>query len=171
MCWGGGGSNIEPCAGGGSAMKDKAAFSIVLRGTVLPRTGLGTVSVIPWKKVLIPKVCFFYCSTERNSECRSETFLFGGIARIPSEKTICFVFSVFRGIIFSRKFSTLLTSVAFTRKPILFSTWQKTLHDYYFNLLTKSSCEISSLYELSKHCIVMLPLQNPLLCIAAPVLQ
>jgi hypothetical protein len=51
----------------------------------------------------------YFCSTERNSELyslprkgserNSESFLFRGTARIPSEITICSVYSVFRGII------------------------------------------------------------------------
>jgi hypothetical protein len=59
----------------------------------------------------IPRVCFYFCSTERNSELfslprkgserKSERFLFRGTAGIQSEiTTICFVYSVFRGIIF-----------------------------------------------------------------------
>ncbi len=58
----------------------------------------------------IPRACFYFCSTEQNSElfflprkgweCNSESFLFHGTAGIPSEMTICSVYSVFRGIIF-----------------------------------------------------------------------
>ncbi len=57
----------------------------------------------------IPRVCFNLCPTERNfelfslrksSERNSESFLFRWTARIPSEITICSVYSVFRGIIF-----------------------------------------------------------------------
>ncbi len=59
----------------------------------------------------IPRVCFYFNSTERNSELfslpqkgserNSERFLFRGIAGIPSEITIYSIYSVFRGIIFS----------------------------------------------------------------------
>ncbi len=59
---------------------------------------------------IIPRVCFYFCSTERNSEMfsllrkgserNSENFFFRGTAGIPSEITICSVYSVFRGIIF-----------------------------------------------------------------------
>jgi hypothetical protein len=85
----------------------------------------------------IPRVCFYFCSTERNSELFSlprkgsegnsesillflfygtefrvvfssaegfgtefRRFLFRGTAGIPSEISLCSVFSVFRGIIF-----------------------------------------------------------------------
>jgi hypothetical protein len=92
----------------------------------------------------IPRVSFYFCSTERNSELFSlprkgsernsesmllflfhgtefrvvlssaegfgtefRRFLFRGTAGIPSEISICSVYSVFRGIIFCRKFPTL----------------------------------------------------------------
>jgi hypothetical protein len=58
----------------------------------------------------IPRVCFYFCSTERNSELlplprkgserNSERFLFRGTAGIPSEILLCYVYSVFRGILF-----------------------------------------------------------------------
>ncbi len=58
----------------------------------------------------IRMVCFYFCSAERNSELfylpgkgserNSERFLFRGTAGIPSEITICSVYSVFHGIIF-----------------------------------------------------------------------
>ncbi len=74
----------------------------------------------------ILKVCFYYCSTERNSELfslqrngserNSESFLFRGTAEIPSELTICFVYSVVRGIVFCRKFPSLhATGIQFLR--------------------------------------------------------
>ena len=54
--------------------------------------------------------CFYFCSTERNSELfslprkglerNSESCLFRGTAGIPSEIPICSGYSVFRGIIF-----------------------------------------------------------------------
>ncbi len=57
-----------------------------------------------------------FCSTERNSELfslprkgserNSVSFLFRGTAGIPPEIIICSVYSVFRGIIFCRKFPT-----------------------------------------------------------------
>ncbi len=66
----------------------------------------------------IPRVCFYFCSMERNSELfsflrkgserNSESFLFRGTAEVPPEITICSVYPVFRGIIFCRKFPTLL---------------------------------------------------------------
>ncbi len=92
-----------------------------------PRNRLGTLSVIPRKKVLIsrqsehfsltrfgsagiPKVCFYFCSTVRNSEHfslprngserNSDGLLFPGIAGIQPEQTSCSVCSVFHGIIF-----------------------------------------------------------------------
>jgi hypothetical protein len=56
------------------------------------------------------KVCLYFCSMEWNSEHfylprngserNLESFLFSGTAGIPSELTICSVYSVFRGIIF-----------------------------------------------------------------------
>jgi hypothetical protein len=64
----------------------------------------------------IPRVCFNFCSTERNSEqfslprkgseWNSERFLFRGTAGIPSEWTICSVYSFFRGIIFLSEIPT-----------------------------------------------------------------
>jgi hypothetical protein len=59
-------------------------------------------------------VYFYFCSTERNSELFSlprkgserNCFLFHGTTGIPLEITICSVYSVFRGIIFCRKFPT-----------------------------------------------------------------
>ncbi len=55
-------------------------------------------------------VYFYFCSSERNSEVvfssaegfgtEFRDFLFRGITGIPSEITICSVYSVFRGIIF-----------------------------------------------------------------------
>ncbi len=55
-------------------------------------------------------VYFYFCSSERNSEVvfssaegfgtEFRDFLFPGITGIPSEITICSVYSVFRGIIF-----------------------------------------------------------------------
>jgi hypothetical protein len=58
----------------------------------------------------ILRVCFYFCSTERNSqffslplkgsERNSERFLFRGTAGIPSELIICSVYSVFHGFIF-----------------------------------------------------------------------
>ncbi len=64
-----------------------------------------------WKGIL--RICFYFCSRERNSELfslprkgperNSENFLFHGTAGIPSDITICSVYSVysvFRGIIF-----------------------------------------------------------------------
>jgi hypothetical protein len=76
----------------------------------------------------IPRVCFYFCSTERNSELfflpqksserNSEGFLFRGIAGILSEITICSVYSVFRGIIFCRKFPTLVYSLCRFRKVL-----------------------------------------------------
>jgi hypothetical protein len=57
------------------------------------------------------RVCFYFCSTERNSELfslprkglerNSERFLFLGTAGIPSEITICSVYSIFHGIFLS----------------------------------------------------------------------
>ncbi len=58
----------------------------------------------------IPRVCFYLWFTERNSEffslprkgseLNSEIFMFSGTAGIPTEITICSVYSVFRGFIF-----------------------------------------------------------------------
>ncbi len=58
----------------------------------------------------ILRVCFYFCSTERNSdffsfrrkgsERNSERFLFRGTAVIQSEMIICCVYSIFHGIIF-----------------------------------------------------------------------
>ncbi len=61
-----------------------------------------------WSRIL--RVCFYFCSTERNSEFfslprkgserNSERFLFRGTAGIPSEMINCSVCSVFHRIIF-----------------------------------------------------------------------
>jgi hypothetical protein len=69
-------------------------------------------------RIGIPRVCFYFCSTEQNSELfslpgkglerNSESFLFRGTAGIPSEITFSSVYSVFRGIIFCRRFTTLI---------------------------------------------------------------
>ncbi len=71
----------------------------------------------------ILRVCFYFCSTERNSEFFSlprkgserntERLLFRGTAGIPSEMIICSVYSVFRGIIFCRKFPTLVITTCY----------------------------------------------------------
>jgi hypothetical protein len=63
---------------------------------------------------------FYFCSTERNSELfslprkgserNSESFLFRGTAGIPSEIPICSSYFIFRGIMFCRKFPTLVLS-------------------------------------------------------------
>ncbi len=62
-----------------------------------------------WNK--IPSICFYFCSTDQNSELfslprngserNSESFLFRGTAGIPPEQTNCCVYSVFRGMTFS----------------------------------------------------------------------
>jgi hypothetical protein len=59
----------------------------------------------------VMRVCFYFYSTERNSELfslprkgserNSESFLFGGTAGIRSEITICSVYYFFRGIFLS----------------------------------------------------------------------
>ena len=59
----------------------------------------------------ISRVYFYFCSTVANSkhfslpqkglEWNSESFLFRGTAANPSEQTIHFVYSVFRGIFFA----------------------------------------------------------------------
>ncbi len=67
----------------------------------------GIPRCFPFCKMLrnkISKVCFYFCSTVRNfedyflprngSEQNSKSFLFRGTAGIPSEITICFVYSV-----------------------------------------------------------------------------
>ncbi len=73
-------------------------------------TNLHILYFSAYKYIGIPIVCFFFCSTELNSELfsllrkglerNSESFLFRGTAGIPLEITICSVYSVFRGIIF-----------------------------------------------------------------------
>ncbi len=105
-----------------------------------------------WNK--ISKICFYFCSTERNSELFSlllrgserisrvwfyffpgsgilNIFLFLGMVwtefrelsvlwnsrNFLSEQTICFVYSVFQGFFFCRKFSTLFESI--------YSSWVK----------------------------------------------
>ncbi len=47
------------------------------------------------------------CSSAEGLGTELRGFLFRGTARIPSEITICSVYSIFRGIIFCRKFPTL----------------------------------------------------------------
>jgi hypothetical protein len=62
------------------------------------------------------RVCFYFCSTGQILSCflsaegfemEFRDFLFRGTTRIPSEITICSVYSIFRRIIFCRKFLTL----------------------------------------------------------------
>jgi hypothetical protein len=51
----------------------------------------------------ILRVCYYFCSKERNSELFSlprNGFLFRGTAGIPPEQSNCSVYSVFRRIIF-----------------------------------------------------------------------
>ena len=62
---------------------------------------------------------FFSSAEEFGTEFRD--FLFRGTTGIPSEITICSVYSVFRGIIFCRKFPPLLLS-----HVIPFRKWQET---------------------------------------------
>jgi hypothetical protein len=77
----------------------------------VPRNGIPSCLLFRGRvRNRIPRVCFYFCSTERNSELfplprkgseqNSERFLFRGTAGIPSEMIICSVYSVFRGIIF-----------------------------------------------------------------------
>ncbi len=67
----------------------------------------------------IPQVCFYLCSTERNSESlllvsfhgmEFREFYIPWNSQNPSEQPICFVYSVFRGIIFCQKIPTLAES-------------------------------------------------------------
>ncbi len=63
------------------------------------------------------KVCFYFCSTVRNSEHfslprngseqSSESFLFRGTAGISLEITICYFYFIFRRIIFCRNLPSL----------------------------------------------------------------
>jgi len=87
---------------------------ISFRSEKIPRSRLGTtLSCLLFRGLVrneISRVCFNFCSAERNSEhfslprnCserNSAEFLFFGIAGIPSEWTNCSVYSVFRGMIF-----------------------------------------------------------------------
>ncbi len=76
----------------------------------VPRNGIPSSFLHRWSVLKgIPRFCFYFCSTERNSEFFSSAeefgtefreFLFRGTAGIPSEIAICSVYSVFRGIIF-----------------------------------------------------------------------
>ncbi len=81
-----------------------------VRSTAAPYTESRLARLVRNKRVGFPVVEHYFCSTERNSklfslprkcsERNSESFLFRGTAGIPSEITICSVYSVFRGIIF-----------------------------------------------------------------------
>ncbi len=77
----------------------------------VPRNGIPSCFIFRWRVWKgIPRVCFYFCSTEQNSEFfslprkglerNSGFFLFRGTAGIPSEITVCSVYSVSRGIIF-----------------------------------------------------------------------
>jgi hypothetical protein len=77
----------------------------------VPRNGIPSCFLFRWRvRKRILRLWFYFCSTERNSELfslprkcserNSESFLFRGTDGIPSEITICSVYSVFRGIIF-----------------------------------------------------------------------
>ncbi len=77
----------------------------------VPRNEIPSCFLFHWRVWKgISKIWFYFCSTERNSELfslllkgserNSENFLFRGTAGIPSEISICSVYSVFRGIIF-----------------------------------------------------------------------
>jgi hypothetical protein len=78
---------------------------------IVPRNGMLSWFLFRWMVWnRIPSVCFYFCSTDPNSELfslprngserNSESFLFRGTAAIPPEETNCSVYSVFRGIIF-----------------------------------------------------------------------
>ncbi len=77
----------------------------------VPRNGIPSCFLFRWRvQKGIPRVCFYFWSTGRNSELfspprkgskrNSDNFLFGGTAGIPSEVTNYSVNSVFGGIIF-----------------------------------------------------------------------
>jgi hypothetical protein len=77
----------------------------------VPRNGILRCFLFHWRvRKGIPRVYFYFGSTKRNSELfslplkdserNSESFLFRGTARIPSDITNCSVSSVFRRIIF-----------------------------------------------------------------------
>ncbi len=114
-----------------------------------PRNGILSCFFFCWRvQKGIPRVCFYFCSTERNSkmfsllrkgsERNSENFLFRGTAEIPSEIAICFVYSVICGIIFCRKFPTLVSTPQGLNHPwtclslvcyrVLCCTWMCQLH-------------------------------------------
>ncbi len=73
--------------------------ALPLRGALLLTVFRGMI----WNG--IPSVCFYFCSTERNSkffslprkdsERNCKSFLFRGTAGIPSKITMCSVYSVF----------------------------------------------------------------------------
>jgi hypothetical protein len=102
----------------------------------VPRNGIPSCFLFRGRvRNRIPRVCFYFCSTERNSELfslpwkvserNSERFLFRGTAGITSEMIICSVYSVFRGIIFCRKFLTLLlTCLESPRTPVIPSIYE-----------------------------------------------
>jgi hypothetical protein len=79
-------------------------YSIYVCTLCVEHTRTGTA------QTAVEQTCFYFCSMEWNSEHfylpwngserNSESFLFRGTAEIPSELTICSVYSVFRGIIF-----------------------------------------------------------------------
>ena len=122
-----------------------------LASILVPRNGIPSCFLFRWRvRKGIRRVCFYFCSTERNSELfslpwksleqNSESFLFCGTARIPSEITTCFVYSVFLGII--RKLPTL---VRFKATKTLFY-W----HADYALAFIWSFWEIKSLYKVCR---------------------
>ncbi len=77
-------------------------FGTEFASIFVPRNGITSCFLFRWRvRNGIRRKCFYFCSTEQNSELfslprkdserNSEGFLFRGTAGIPSEITICFV--------------------------------------------------------------------------------
>jgi hypothetical protein len=89
-------------AAGAASFHTRPIVRVTQAAVEHPRTGTAQTAV--------EQTCFYFCSMQWNSEHfylprnrserNSESFLFRGTAGIPSELTICSVYSVFRGIIF-----------------------------------------------------------------------
>ena len=88
----------------------------------VPRNGISSQFLFRWGvRKGIPRDCFYFLfngtefrvifSSAEGFGTEFRDFLFRGTAGIPSEIPICSVYSVFRGIIFCRKFPTLILTL------------------------------------------------------------
>ncbi len=111
----------------------------------VPRNGIPSPFLFRWSvRKGIPRDCFYFLfngtefqvlfSSAEGFGTEFRDFLFRGTAGIPSEITICSVYSVFRGIIFCRKFPTLISFLYFILRPyhsvfFCFYFWRNTTRE------------------------------------------